>query len=52
MVYSTDVFSFLAKIEKLKLSVDKQMFTKKEKDLIHSYLNKVLDFAQELKSQC
>lgn len=52
MVDSTDIFNLIAKVNRLKLSVDTKPYCQPQKDLIQQYLNEVLDYLQEVKNQC
>jgi hypothetical protein len=48
MVHTTDVYELKAKLFKLKHQVDQEPRYPGEKELVHKYLNKVLDYVDEL----
>ena len=48
MVHVTDIYELKAKLFKLKLQVDRDPMYPGEKELVHKYLNKVLDYVDEL----
>jgi hypothetical protein len=47
-IFPTDIYSLKAKIFKLKHEVNNQPIYPGEKELVHKYLNKVLDYIDEL----
>lgn len=49
MIKITDIYELKAKIHKLKLQLDQEPKSWQEKELANFYLNKVLDFVDELR---
>jgi hypothetical protein len=48
MIHVTDIYALKAKLFKLKHQVDRDQMYPGEKELVHKYLNKVLDYVDEL----
>ena len=48
MIHVTDIYALKQKLFKLKLQVDQEQMYPGEKELVHKYLNKVLDYVDEL----
>jgi hypothetical protein len=48
MVGLTDIFTLKARLDKLKLELDKEYRSPGEKELAHKYLNKAIDYVNEL----
>jgi|APGre2960657404_1045060.scaffolds.fasta_scaffold01222_4 hypothetical protein len=48
MIHVTDIYSLKAKLFKLKHQLDQEHRYPGEKELVHKYLNKVLDYVDEL----
>jgi hypothetical protein len=48
MVHATDIYALKAKLFKLKHQVDQDSMYQGERELVHKYLNKVLDYVDEL----
>jgi hypothetical protein len=48
MVNYTDIFELRARLNKLRHQLDSERGTWKEKELAHKYLNKAMDYVNEL----
>jgi hypothetical protein len=48
MVHYNDIFELKARLNKLKHQLDKEYYSQQEKDLAHKYLNKAIDYVNEL----
>jgi len=48
MVGLTDIYTLKARLDKLKLQIDKEQLPQHEKDLAHKYLSKAIDYVNEL----
>ena len=49
MVHYTDIFELKARLDKLKHELDSENKTWQEKQLAHKYLNKAMDYVNELR---
>jgi hypothetical protein len=49
MVNYTDIFQLKARLNKLKHQLDSERVTWQEKALAHKYLNKAMDYVNELR---
>lgn len=47
-IFPTDIYALKAKLYSLKLQVDKDPMYPGERELVHKYLNKVIDYVDEL----
>lgn len=50
MIHATDIYALKAKLFKLKHQVDQEQKYPGEKELVHKYLNRVLDYVEELRT--
>lgn len=48
MVHITDIFELKARLDGLKHQLENEMMTWKDKELAHKYLNKAIDYVNEL----
>jgi hypothetical protein len=48
MVHYNDIFELKARLDKLKHQLDKEAANIHEKNLAHKYLNKAIDYVNEL----
>jgi hypothetical protein len=48
MVHITDIYELKARLNKLKHELDKESINFHEKELAHKYLNKAIDYVNEL----
>jgi hypothetical protein len=48
MIGFTDIYHLKARLDKLKHQLDKESANTHEKDLAHKYLNKAIDYVNEL----
>jgi hypothetical protein len=48
MVHYNDIYTLKARLDKLKLQLDKEYKSPAEKKLAHKYLSKAIDYVNEL----